>query len=52
MQSLLNNVQPLDPVVYASVAALFSVVAVLACLVPSMRASRIDPLQALGDRNG
>jgi ABC-type antimicrobial peptide transport system permease subunit len=50
MQTLLSNVQPLDPVVYASVAMFFGLVAAMACFVPSFRASRIDPLQALGDR--
>jgi predicted permease len=47
IQSLLFNVEPLNPVVYAGVASLFAVVAVLACLLPSLRASRIDPLLAL-----
>jgi ABC-type antimicrobial peptide transport system permease subunit len=46
-QTLLYNVQPLDPLVYGGVAALFAAVAVLACLLPSLRASRIDPLMAL-----
>jgi putative ABC transport system permease protein len=50
MQSLLSNVQPLDPVVYGSVAIFFALVAAAACLVPSLRASRIDPLLALSDR--
>ena len=47
IQSLLFNVQPLDPLVYVGVAVLFTVVATLACLLPSLRASRIDPLLAL-----
>ncbi len=47
IQSLLFNVEPLDPLVYAGVAVLFAAVAALACLVPSLRASRIDPLVAL-----
>jgi ABC-type lipoprotein release transport system permease subunit len=33
--------------VYAGVAALFAAVAALACLLPSLRASRIDPMVAL-----
>lgn len=45
--TLLYNVQPLDPVIYAGVAGLFTVIAILACLLPSLRASRIDPLVAL-----
>jgi len=40
-------VRPLDPFVYAGLAALFTAVAAAACLVPSLRASRIDPLRAL-----
>jgi predicted permease len=47
IQTLLFDVQPMDPLLYAGVALLFTSVAVLACLVPSVRASRIDPLIAL-----
>jgi predicted permease len=47
IQSLLFNVTPLDPLVYGGVAVLFSTVAALACLVPSYRASKIDPVDAL-----
>ena len=47
IQTLLFNVQPLDPLIYGGVAVLFALVAVLACLLPSLRASRIDPLVAL-----
>ena len=47
IRTLLFNVQPLDPLVYGGVALLFTVVAALACLLPSLGASRIDPLVAL-----
>jgi ABC-type antimicrobial peptide transport system permease subunit len=47
IETLLFGVRPLDPIVYVGVAVVFAVVAVLACLVPSLRASRIDPLLAL-----
>jgi predicted permease len=47
IQSLLFSVQPLDPLVYGGVALLFTLIAALACLMPSLRASRIDPLVAL-----
>ena len=47
IQTLLFQVRPIDPIVYAVVAAVFTIVATLACLVPSWRASRIDPLIAL-----
>ena len=44
---LLYGVKPVDPIVYGGVVLLFTLVAALACLVPSLRASRIDPLVAL-----
>ncbi|HVS51730.1 MAG TPA: ABC transporter permease [Opitutaceae bacterium] len=47
MQSLLFEVQPIDPLIYGGVATLFAAIATLACLFPSLRASRIDPLVAL-----
>jgi putative ABC transport system permease protein len=47
IQSLLFNVGTLDPLIYGGVTALFAAVAALACLLPSLRASRIDPLVAL-----
>jgi len=40
-------VRPLDPLVYGGVALVFTLVATVACLVPSARAARIDPLRAL-----
>jgi putative ABC transport system permease protein len=40
-------VKPLDPYVFGGVTLLFAVVAALACLVPSWRASRIEALVAL-----
>jgi len=47
IQTLLYEVQPLDPAIYAGVAVLFLAVAALACLIPSLRAARLDPLRAL-----
>jgi predicted permease len=47
IETLLFGVRPLDPIVYGGVAAGFTIVAIVACLVPSLRASRIDPLLAL-----
>ncbi len=47
MRDLLYEVKPLDPAVFAAVAATLLIVAVLACLVPAWRASRLDPIQAL-----
>ena len=45
--TLLFEIKPLDPLVYGGVAVLFALIAALACLLPSLRASRIDPLVAL-----
>src|SRR6266513_3069572 len=47
IQSMLYGTRPLDPAIFASVAASMLVVAALACLVPAWRASRIDPMRAL-----
>jgi len=37
----------LDPGIYAAVAALLSMVALVACYVPAARAARVDPTIAL-----
>jgi predicted permease len=47
IESMLYGTRPMDPAIYAAVAATLLVVAALACLVPAWRASRIDPMQAL-----
>lgn len=47
IESMLYGTQPLDPLVFAVVAALLMTVAALACLIPAWRASRIDPMEAL-----
>jgi ABC-type antimicrobial peptide transport system permease subunit len=47
IRSMLYGTQPLDPVVFTSVAAMLLLVASLACLVPAWRASRLDPMRAL-----
>jgi putative ABC transport system permease protein len=46
-QSMLFGTKSLDPVVLSGVIAALLAVAVLACLVPAWRASRINPTQAL-----
>ena len=47
IQSMLYETKPLDPAIFATVAATQLMVAALASLVPAWRASRIDPMQAL-----
>lgn len=46
-QSILFGTKPLDHVVLSGVIATLFAVAVLACLAPAWRASRLDPMQAL-----
>ena len=47
--SLLFNVRPMDPAVYAAVSFVLIAVTLLASYLPARRASRIDPLVALRD---
>ncbi len=49
MTTLLFNVQPTDPSVYAAVSVVLIAVAMLASYLPARRASRINPLVALRD---
>jgi putative ABC transport system permease protein len=45
--SMLYRTEALDPAVFAGVAGLLLIVAIGACLVPAVRAARLDPMQAL-----
>jgi len=47
MSSLLFNVNPSDPLTYASVSIGLLLTAFLACYLPSRRAANVDPVQAL-----
>jgi predicted permease len=47
MRRLLFEVSPTDPWLYSGVALFICSVAALACFVPALRATRIDPMQAL-----
>jgi ABC-type antimicrobial peptide transport system permease subunit len=47
LRSMLVGVTPGDPLTLAGVAAILSAVAIAACLLPTRRALRIDPLVAL-----
>jgi predicted permease len=47
IRSMLYETQPLDPAVFATVAGVFLLVAIAACLVPAWHAARLDPMSAL-----
>jgi putative ABC transport system permease protein len=47
MRSMLFEVSATDPLTYAALAALLSVVAMLACYLPARRATKVDPMVAL-----
>ena len=47
MASLLFQVTARDPITFAVVAALLIAVAFVACFVPALRATKVDPLVAL-----
>jgi putative ABC transport system permease protein len=47
MTKLLVGVNAADPAIYGVVAALLSIVALVACYIPAARAARVDPIVAL-----
>ncbi|MEO6871829.1 MAG: ABC transporter permease [Chthoniobacterales bacterium] len=47
LQNFLFNVNAHDPLIYGSVAALLAAVAGVSCLVPALRATRVNPMVAL-----
>jgi putative ABC transport system permease protein len=47
MASLLFGVKPIDPLTYAGVAAGLAAAAALASYIPAMRATKVDPVDAL-----
>ena len=49
LESMLHDVQPTDPIVFASTGAGVLVVAVAASWIPARAASRVDPMVALRD---
>jgi len=47
MASLLFGVKPIDPLTYAAVALALAAAAVMASYIPAMRATKVDPVDAL-----
>jgi putative ABC transport system permease protein len=47
LRGLLHGVSPTDPLTFVAVSIVLLVVALLACLVPARRATRVDPIIAL-----
>lgn len=49
LQSLLIGTRPTDPVTYAAVLGMLTIVAAAACLLPARRAASLDPVTTLRD---
>jgi predicted permease len=47
MESLLFDVRPTDPLTFTIIAAVLSLVSLVACWIPARRATRVDPLVSL-----
>ena len=51
LQSMLNDVKPTDPGIYAAIAALVLLVSMIACYAPARWAGRVDPAAVLRESN-
>jgi predicted permease len=47
IRGLLFRVSPMDPITFVMVVAILTGVALVACLIPALRATRIEPMEAL-----
>jgi len=47
LSGLLYEIEPTDPVTFVTVGAVLAVVALVAAFVPTRRATRVDPIDAL-----
>jgi putative ABC transport system permease protein len=47
METLLFSVRPVDPLTFTVIAALLTIVSLVACWIPARRAAKVDPLVAL-----
>jgi putative ABC transport system permease protein len=47
LASLLHEVKPGDPEIFAATAGFLAIVALIACYLPARRAARLDPMTAL-----
>jgi putative ABC transport system permease protein len=49
LQSMLNDVRPIDPAVFTATAVVVLLVSILACYLPARAAGRVDPMVVLRD---
>ena len=47
LRQMLYQVEPSDPLTFATAALLLTLVSVVACLAPALRAARVDPMVVL-----